>query len=168
MVSYLFIFASQIRHMKIFFSFIAGLAVLLLLSCKNSNNESKTLKAHADSLMDDIMGNHGASMAKMNKISVAQALIKKSIDSIGKLPEKAKKETSVYKNELDSMLVQLNNSESSMNQWMDEFNIDSLQSNLKGRIQYLESEKQKVIKVKDDMISSLQKADSLLGKKIKR
>lgn len=156
------------QHMKIISFFFSAILVLFLLSCNNSSNENKTLKARADSLMDDIMGNHGASMAKMNKISVAQALIKHSIDSIGKLPENAQKTNNDYKNKLDSMLVQLNAVESSMNQWMDTFNIDSLQSNLEGRIQYLQSEMQKVITVKDDMIHALQQADSLLGKKIKQ
>lgn len=150
-------------------SFIYSAFILLICASCNNSSSSKPdkTKTRADSLMDDIMGNHGASMAKMNKISVAQGLIKHTIDSIGKLPGKTQKASAVYKNNLDSMLVQLNAVESSMNQWMDEFNIDSLQNNLDQRILYLESEKQKVIKVKDDMIISLQKADSLLGKKIK-
>lgn len=159
--------------MKKILFILSVILVLLNISCKNSSNSNSDKtenkpKTRADSLMDVIMADHGTGMAQMNKISVAQGLIRHAIDSIGKLPEKEQKATAIYKKELESMLVNLNAVESSMNQWMDEFNIDSLQSNPDGRIQYLESEKQKVAKVKEDMILLLPKADSLLGKKVKQ
>jgi Fe2+ or Zn2+ uptake regulation protein len=49
---------------------------------------------------------------------------------------------------------------------MDEFNVDSAIDNAKERIKYLEEEKLKVTKVKEAILSSLQKADSLLKVKI--
>ena len=48
---------------------------------------------------------------------------------------------------------------------MSEFNMDSSLNNTEQRIKYLESEKIKISNVKDAMISSLQKADSLLKAK---
>jgi hypothetical protein len=49
---------------------------------------------------------------------------------------------------------------------MDEFNVDSAIDNAKERVRYLEDEKLKVNKVKDAILNSLQKADSLLKVKI--
>jgi hypothetical protein len=52
-----------------------------------------------------------------------------------------------------------------MEAWMNEFNMDSLKDNEKEQLKYLESEKEKISKVNEVMISGLQKADSLLKKK---
>jgi hypothetical protein len=49
---------------------------------------------------------------------------------------------------------------------MDEFNVDSAIDNAKERVKYLEDEKLKVTKVKEAILNSLQKADSLLKVKI--
>lgn len=152
------------------------LSVIILIpgiSCNSSSDSNagkteKKSKSRADSLMDDIMADHGTSMAKMNKVSVALSKIQHIIDSIGKLPEPVKKSGAAYKIHLDSLFGQLRSVENRMNQWMDEFNMDSLENEPAGRIQYLESEKQKVGNLNADMISSLQKADSLLGKKVKQ
>ncbi|MBS1621035.1 MAG: hypothetical protein JST10_01130 [Bacteroidetes bacterium] len=138
------------------------------VSCNNSaDNNSRTTKSKSrvDSLMDDIMAEHGAGMAKMNRVSSAKNFAVQAIDSIRKLPGKLKKETAEYKNNLDSLLAQLQSAERNMNQWMDEFNMDSLENNPAQRALYLESEKQKATAIKDDLILSLQKSDSLLGKK---
>ena len=51
-----------------------------------------------------------------------------------------------------------------MNQWMEEFSIDSAQDNPEKRIEYLSSEKVKVTKVKDEILSVVAKADSALKK----
>jgi len=49
---------------------------------------------------------------------------------------------------------------------MDEFNMDSLTNNAKERIKYLTDEKLKVSKVKESILNSLQKADSLVKEKL--
>lgn len=158
--------------MKKIILIITVIAAALIVSCNSSGDKKATenakTKSRADSLMDDIMGYHGTSMAKMNKISVAQSRIRHVIDSINRLPGKLEKTTSAYKNNLDSLLAQLQSVENRMNQWMDEFNMDSLENKPAERVQYLESERQKVAILKDDMIVSLQKSDSLLGKKVKQ
>ncbi|MBK5273326.1 MAG: viral A-type inclusion protein, partial [Bacteroidia bacterium] len=50
--------------------------------------------------------------------------------------------------------------------WMDEFNMDSAINNLDERIKYLADEKLKVTTVKESILNSLQKADSLIREKI--
>jgi translation elongation factor EF-G len=47
---------------------------------------------------------------------------------------------------------------------MEEFNMDSAKNDIELRNQYLESEKEKVFKIKKAMVSALQKTDSLLKK----
>jgi hypothetical protein len=53
-----------------------------------------------------------------------------------------------------------------MNKWMDEFNMDSAVNNMEQRIKYLTDEKMKVGKVKESILGSLHKADSLLKSKL--
>ena len=51
-----------------------------------------------------------------------------------------------------------------MNTWMEEFSIDSAQDNIERRIEYLEAERSKVTRVKEEILSVLAKADSALKK----
>ena len=144
-------------------------AILLLLTataCNNPGNKNQgggeTTKNLADSLMDDIDKGHIVGMGKMGKLSTMQNKVQQAIDSINKLPEKAKMAAAGYKSGLDVLLAELRSAEDGMNKWMDEFNMDSAKNNLEQRIQYLQSEKMKVTKVKENMLNALQKADSLL------
>ena len=155
--------------MKKLFFFLSVFIMVYGSSCNNtpgsnSNNARTRTKNKADSLMDDIMADHGTGMAKLNKVSAAQGLVQHIIDSIGKLPEKERKLLSAPINDLDSLLTQLRSAENGMNLWMDAFNMDSLANKPDERIQYLESERKKTAKIKEELISSLQKADSLLKK----
>jgi len=52
-----------------------------------------------------------------------------------------------------------------MENWMDEFNMDSAVNNVEQRIKYLSEEKLKVSNVKENILTSLQKADSLIKQK---
>jgi len=151
--------------MKKFFQLTAF--IFLFIACNNSGNNNKTGKTKADSLMEEVMEGHNAGMAKMSRIEDAQGKIVKSIDSISKLPASIQKTSARYKLQLDSILDRLKHANYVMGKWMNEFNMDSDLNNMQKRIEYLESEKNKVTKVKDVMVSSLQKADSLLNKKIK-
>ena len=148
------------------------IASAIVVSCNSSGDkkadENTKTKTRADSLMDDIMAGHDASMARMNKLSVFKAKIQYALDSIEALPEKAKKASGIFKVALDSTRSKLNAAEGSMNKWMDEFNMDSLENNVAERIKYLESEKLKVNKVLDDINSGVTNADSLLKKAIRQ
>jgi len=159
----------QIVILKKFLFVLTVFITIIASSCNNSsdsnsNNARTRPKSKVDSLMDNIMADHGTGMAKMNKISVVQGQIRKIIDSIGKLPVKERNALASYKTDLDSLFSRLQNAEDRMNQWMDEFNMDSLENDAEKRVQYLSSENQKTTRLKDDMVSLLQKADSLLSK----
>ncbi|MES1215756.1 MAG: hypothetical protein ABUT20_09570 [Bacteroidota bacterium] len=133
--------------------------------CNNAaDNKEAAAKTHTDSLMDEVMKGHDEAMAKSNKISSAQKLVKQSIDSIDKLSPKIKPAAATYKVQLDSLSAELSQASSYMDKWMEEFNMDSAKNDAELRAKYLESEKEKVIKVKETMVSALQKADSILKK----
>ena len=151
----------MMKNLLIFFAFI-----FLLMACNNSGSNKENTKSRADSLMDEVMAGHDAGMAKMNKVSEAQKKVQQTIDSISKLSENIKKSLAPYKANLDSILDRLKYAGYAMNKWMDEFDMDSAKENLEKRIEYLESEKSKISKVKDAMMNSLQKADSILRRKL--
>ncbi len=139
---------------------------LILVACNNSGNSNdQTGKSRSDSLMDKVMEGHNIGMAKMNRISTAEKKVQQTIDSISKLPANLQKNSLGYKMQLDSMLDRLKFADYAMNRWMNEFNMDSFSNNEEERVKYLESEKEKIFKVKDTMINSLQAADSLLAQK---
>ena len=141
-------------------------AVIFALSCGNDNGESKKAKTQIDSLLDDVLDGHNIGMAKLGKVARAEQATKRLLDSIAKLPAKARQAAEPLKVKLDSLKSDLSYAEFAMNRWMDEFNMDSAIDNAKERARYLEEEKLKVTKVKEAILSSLQKADSLLKVKI--
>lgn len=140
-------------------------SLFLFISCNNSANpDSKSEKTYSDSLMDKVMEDHNIGMAKMSKISDAQKRVNQAIDSISKLPATLQKNLRTYQIQLDSVLNRLKYADYAMNKWMEEFNMDSAKDDAEKRIEYLKSEKIKISKVKDAMISSLSSADSLFKK----
>ena len=159
------------RMKKIFFLF-SVLTFIIITACNNSDNKStgtsnktKTPPSTADSLMEDVMNGHDAGMAKMGKLSTMQNQVQHIIDSIAKLPAKTKKALTPYKAEMDKILEDLKSAKAGMEKWMDEFNMDSALNNMEQRIKYLRDEKWKVSEVKESIVKSLQKADSLIKRK---
>ena len=51
-----------------------------------------------------------------------------------------------------------------MNHWMENFKLDSAKDNPELRIKYLQGEKATVTVVRDKILSSIQRADSILAK----
>jgi hypothetical protein len=151
--------------MKVTF-LLTTLALTMLMACNNAseNNakQSAAPKTHLDSLMDDIMAGHDVGMGKMGKLSAAQKTAQAAIDSIAKLPATAQKAAAAYKTGLDSLVKELENAKAAMNNWMDGFNMDSAMNDEQKRTEYLEAEKTKIHSVKDQMLKTLDKADSLL------
>ncbi|MEO7394101.1 MAG: viral A-type inclusion protein [Chitinophagaceae bacterium] len=151
---------------------LSGIFFLVFVACNNYksegtlNNDSQKPKTQADSLMDEVMDGHDAGMGKMSKISKMQNEITRLLDSIGKLPAKARRTAATYKIKLDSLKANLSYAEMSMNKWMDEFNMDSALNNIDQRIKYLTDEKVKVGKVKAAILGSLHKADSLIKRRL--
>jgi hypothetical protein len=150
--------------MKRPFLILFAFSFLLLTACNNSSDtKDKTAKkSEADSLYERVMDGHDAGMGKMGKLTKVQQEVSRLIDSIGKLPAKTRKAAAPYKAKLENLLAELKSSENGMNQWMESFNIDSAVNESKERLNYLATEQIKVSKVKDAILNSLQKADSVL------
>ena len=101
-------------------------------------------------------------MAKMRKLDAMQNEVQKLLDSIAKLPARAKTMLAPYKAKMEGVLEDLKSAKSGMEEWMDKFNMDSAINNMEQRIKYLRDEKFKISAIKENILHSLQKADSLI------
>jgi hypothetical protein len=134
---------------------------------KNHSGHKKEIPAtKQDSLYEEVMAGHDEVMPKIGKIKGAQKKAQQLIDSIATLPEKAQAAAADLKLELKTLINDLNYADIAMDKWMMEFNMDSMKENINERINYLANEKMKVGKVKEAILSGLQKADSLLKRKL--
>jgi len=146
---------------------IASLTVISMLVWACNNGEDKAAerkdgfsnepKTETDSLYKSVMDGHDIGMAKMGALKKNNGIAQSKIDSVQKLP--AGKQDKVYLQEVMTLQQQLTNAEKGMNEWMEGFNLDSSKSN-----NYLKSELQKVNIVRDNILNSLAKADSLFKK----
>jgi hypothetical protein len=157
--------------MKIIFVCFIFLSAISIISCNdsktghNGHGKNNAPKTQADSLMKEVMDGHDIGMAKMGRLTRAEQTTRRLLDSIEKLPAKAKQAAAPLKVKLDSLQKDLSYAEFAMNKWMEEFNMDSAVNNVEKRIDYLSSEKLKVSKVKEAILGSLQKADSVIKEK---
>ena len=151
---------------KLFTLFFLG----CLASCKNAPKQEQertdgfnpVLKTREDSLFHDVMEGHDMGMARMGKISRYLSQVQKTLDSLNKLPDS--KVDTKYQQFLIDLQKELNYADYGMNTWMEEFKVDSAKGDKEKRIQYLEAKKVKIQKVKESIIGSLKRADSLFGK----
>jgi hypothetical protein len=140
---------------------------VLLASCAGSSSEerkngySDLPKNTEDSLFQEVMDLHDQAMAKISKMKGSREQLEARIDSL-------KKVKSTGKESLTKKYAEISNdlklADDKMSNWMHEFSIDTLQDDSKRRIAYLESEKSKVSAVRDNILSALSKADSVLNK----
>ena len=154
--------------MKKMFFFLLLLAFIGLTACNDSktgDRQSSKSKTQADSLYNDVMDGHNVGMAKMGKLTRAEQTTRRLLDSIQKLPAKARQAAEPLRVKLDSLQKNLSYAEFAMNKWMEEFNMDSAINDMQERVKYLDSEKIKVSKVKEAILGSLQAADSVLKEK---
>jgi hypothetical protein len=107
------------------------------------------------------MDGHDVAMAKMGKLAGYRKQTLQKADSLSK-SNPAKKRELIQS--LHSTAEILQASENKMNSWMEGFSLDSAKEDKAKRIAYLEAEKIKVDKVKNDVLSSIALADSLLKK----
>lgn len=135
--------------------------VTITIACNDSDNakQQDSQKVLIDSLFKEVMDGHDVAMPKMGKIKRGIDQVQKSLDSLGKIS--ANKVDTAYRRTLLSLKEELEYADMSMDKWMTEFVLDSASNNPEARIKYLESEKSKVTKVRDNVLNSLQRADSL-------
>ena len=151
---------------------IIFLAFGFLAACNNKKSadskgvlggkDGETYRTIADSLEHGVMDGHNAGMAKYGKLTAMQNEAQRLLDSISKLPAKAREAMTPLKIKLDALVEDLRSAKDGMDKWMEEYNMDSAVNNIEQRINYLTSEKIKVSKIKEDILNSLQKADSVL------
>jgi hypothetical protein len=121
------------------------------------NGYTPVLKNREDSLQQDVLQGHDEAMAKMSKLSKQLTKVQWKIDSLGP----SRSASTSYK-QWAGLKEDLLSAEFGMNQWMEEFRLDSFREDREKRIHYLEAEKEKVQKVKERIFQSLARADSLL------
>lgn len=148
----------------------AGLLSLLVFSCNHIDHSSDRKngfgdapKNRLDSLKKEVLDDHDLVMPKMEKLSRYLQRVRASLDSLSKLP--AGKIDTAYQSKLKSLEQELDYGQTAMDTWMEEFKLDSAENDEKLRTAYFESEKIKISKVKDAVLSSLARADSIFIKK---
>lgn len=149
----------------------AAFFCIAIVACNNSDDNKEepvvdNKQAQADSLEKEVMDGHDAAMPKSTKIPRLQEQAQRMIDSIGKLPSKAKEAAAPLKAKLESLVKELGEAYNAMDKWMVEFKYDSARANAEQRIKYLAEEKLKIDKVKEAVLGSIAKADSLLKAKL--
>ena len=100
-------------------------------------------------------------MSKVASIVLATVLITQTA-----LSAAAQQATASYATSLKAVAKDLEYADFAMDKWMTEFEMDSAINNIEQRIKYLADEKVKVGKMKEALLTSLQKADSLLKVKL--
>lgn len=141
----------------------------VIIACNNNNDGHKPLakapKTLEDSLIKDIDDGHIVGMSKMAKLHKAQQNVKKALDSIAVLSAKKQQAAAGYVAALNKAAEDLNYADFAMEKWMTEYNQDSSLNDKEKRLPYLQNEQMKVAKMKNAILNSLQKADSLLNAK---
>jgi len=149
--------------------FVIFVCAVLMTGCKDEpapqaterkDGYTKNLKSRQDSLFQEVMDGHDVGMARMGKISGYLKTIKVGLDSAKKQKPPNKQLVAVF----ESISADLSQADYSMNRWMEEFKLDSAENNEPVRIAYLESEKDKVNKIRDRILNSIKRADSLYGR----
>lgn len=153
--------------MRILFTLTLIFTITVLASCSSPGDKpldrkdgyTPVLETREDSLFHDVMEGHDVAMAKMGKISRYAKRSRVILDSIRQLPAE-QQDPLVIKN-YEDILQRLVVAENAMFQWMGEFKADTLKTDNQKRINYLESEKQKVTAMSKMVLETVNAGDSL-------
>ena len=116
---------------------------ILIISCQSQKNN--------DELYDEVMKIHDEVMPKMNDMHKLKLALKNEMDSTSDLTE-------ARKAEIETAILKLDSASEGMMGWMRQFDpIPDSESVDKAR-EYLEKEKEKVAKVRDDIYEALKQA----------
>jgi len=157
--------------MKKIFIPLAILIIVSLSACNNkdkkttTDNKADTIRSKMDSLESDVNEGHMGGMEKMGRLKAMQAQLERIVDSIEKLPAKAKQALLPYRDKVNKVIDELKSAGEGMNKWMNEYNMDSALNNANERMKYLDEEKRKVSSIKENILNGIQKADSLIKAK---
>lgn len=153
--------------MKKIVVFATALLMFAMIGCNNDNkvepSNDANLEAQSDSLFEQVMDGHDIGMAKERKLETMTKRAEGLVDSLAKLPAKAMAAAEPFKQQVSMLLGELKNADSLMTGWMNEFDAKKAKNAaFPERIDYLKLEKIKIDKVKDAILNSLNKADTLL------
>jgi hypothetical protein len=146
-------------------------ACIFLNACNNASSDktadrkdgySAAPKTKVDSLFEDIGQAHDFGMSNMHKLHGLQKSLGHFLDSINSATTPLSEHSKAYVQSMIAARDELNKADTAMNKWMEDFVPDSAENNMDPRIKYLESEKEKVVKVKELLSTSINRADSLL------
>lgn len=143
--------------------FLAALMIVTVafVAC-GADDAAKNLQAKSQALYDSMIKGHDVGMAKMRALSNARNRTKQLIDSIDKLPAQAKEAAADLRVRLSGLGDELAAAEKGMNDWMAKINFDTLNNDIKEKVRYYTSENEKTTRIKNDILGSLAKADSVL------
>jgi hypothetical protein len=142
---------------KDFLRLIIFTLCIALVSCGKSGHEN-----HEDhdggagenpeqGLYDDVMKLHDEGMAKMDEIYKLKEELKEQISSAPELVEEKRKD-------IEAKILKLDSAQKGMMVWMRSFNPDVDSLDEQEYHKYLESEMEKVKKVKDDIFEAIARA----------
>ncbi len=148
---------------------LPAMLLLILFGCadKTDTNERKdgftpVLKTREDSLFHEVMQGHDVGMAKMGKLSRYTRYTRRAIDSLNQLS--AGKSDKQLLQKYSAMLEKFVQADDEMSNWMVNFKVDTLKSDVNAREAYLLSEKIKVERVRDLILESERIGDSVFKK----
>ncbi len=141
---------------------IVGISSLLLLTaCNNEQPVAvKVTKSPIDSLMDLVMHGHDEGMGKVGRVEKAAQAFSHRIDSIKQSGKANQQLISSWQNAKKNLDL----ADSSMNKWMDSFDMDMEGMDSTAKIKYLQFHEKWVTDVADSLKTALNTADSLLKK----
>ena len=137
-----------------------ALITLLAAACNSGGPaDSEPQKSLSDSLLQQVLDGHDVAMPKMMKLQRLQKDAQAELDSLKKIPGNTQRIAL-----LDSTLKNLNYADVAMHEWMEGFKYDSLKDNEPARVDYLKIQLASVNEMKEVVLSSIAKADSVLAK----
>ena len=150
-------------------SLLGILLTLALFACNNEKGEAgdspEKETSLLDSLEDQVWDGHDVGMAKYGKLRSMKLKAEMMIDSIARLPAAEKQQAADLRDRLTQLVRDLTDAKDGMDTWMRQFRDtkDSAKDDPDHRAQFLRDEILRVNKVRDDILNSLARADSLVN-----
>jgi len=122
-----------------FLNYLTMALVLVLFSCENQE------KQEVQTLFKSVMEVHDGVMPKMDNIHEARKTLKEKL-------------TTADSTEVSALLEKLDSADEAMMVWMEDFNSSFETMPIQEQKKYLELEKEKITKVRDMMMGSLEES----------
>ncbi|WP_460766981.1 viral A-type inclusion protein [Niabella terrae] len=137
------------------------LILFFLGACNSPASDQQPPVSVADSLQQLVIEGHDVAMAKMFVMQRQQKDLQARLDSLKKQPAGIVSENSLKTT--GAVLAAVTAADIAMHHWMNGFKYDTLKDNPGAREQYLRQQLTTVNQMKDQVLSSVAAADSLLA-----